>query len=216
MIVCRPRGLAFALFLTALPIGFAFAGGGGRGGAMLGGGVGAAGVGSASVGAGPPSGRVGGGAPAGAVGGGAPGTSNPAGNGAAGTGNPSLNALGSGSLGNGTNTPGLPNATSHGGAIGGGSYGSYTTGAAPGRTDAAGGAAPAAPNASSQEAPAAESRVSPIQGLSDNAPFSPTGWSRPGPDGLSTVIVAARPCSLAARETDGTTTCIGIPKQRRR
>ena len=34
--------------------------------------------------------------------------------------------------------------------------------------------------------------------------------------GLSTVIVAARPCGVAARETDGTTTCIGIPKQRRR
>jgi hypothetical protein len=212
MIVCSPRGLALTLFLTVLPMGLAFAGGGGRGGAMLGGGVGAAGAGSAAVGAGPPSGRVGGGAPAGAVGGGAPGTSNPAGNGAAGTGNPSLNALGSGSLGNGTNTPGLPNATSRGEAIGGGSYGSYTTGVSPARTDAAGGAAPNALN----EAPAADSRVSPVQGLANDAPFSPTGLSRTGPDGQATVIVAARPCGVAARETDGTTTCIGIPKQRRR
>jgi hypothetical protein len=32
-----------------------------------------------------------------------------------------------------------------------------------------------------------------------------------GPDGISTKVVKAAPCSTAARETDGTTTCIGIP-----
>jgi hypothetical protein len=32
-----------------------------------------------------------------------------------------------------------------------------------------------------------------------------------GPDGISTKVVRAAPCSTAARETDGTTTCIGIP-----
>jgi len=31
-----------------------------------------------------------------------------------------------------------------------------------------------------------------------------------GPDGVSTKTVKAVPCSLAARETDGTTTCVGI------
>jgi len=32
-----------------------------------------------------------------------------------------------------------------------------------------------------------------------------------GPDGISTKVVKAIPCSTAARETDGTTTCLGIP-----
>lgn len=32
-----------------------------------------------------------------------------------------------------------------------------------------------------------------------------------GPDGDSTKVVRAAPCSVAARETDGVTTCIGIP-----
>jgi hypothetical protein len=31
-----------------------------------------------------------------------------------------------------------------------------------------------------------------------------------GPDGVSTKTVKAAPCGLAARETDGTTTCVGI------
>lgn len=30
-------------------------------------------------------------------------------------------------------------------------------------------------------------------------------------DGISTKTVEAVPCATAARETDGTTTCIGIP-----
>jgi hypothetical protein len=50
-----------------------------------------------------------------------------------------------------------------------------------------------------------------VQGVAEEAPLSPTGLSQPGPDGVSTVIVAARPCGVAAHETDGTTTCIGIP-----
>jgi hypothetical protein len=32
-----------------------------------------------------------------------------------------------------------------------------------------------------------------------------------GPDGNSTKVVRAVPCSTTAHETDGTTTCIGIP-----
>jgi hypothetical protein len=31
------------------------------------------------------------------------------------------------------------------------------------------------------------------------------------PDGVSTKVVRAVPCGTAARETDGTTTCVGIP-----
>jgi hypothetical protein len=37
------------------------------------------------------------------------------------------------------------------------------------------------------------------------------GLDQVGPDGISTKVVKAVPCSAAARETDGTTTCIGIP-----
>jgi hypothetical protein len=33
------------------------------------------------------------------------------------------------------------------------------------------------------------------------------------PDGVSTRTVRAVPCGVAARETDGTTTCVGIPDQ---
>ena len=35
-----------------------------------------------------------------------------------------------------------------------------------------------------------------------------------GPDGVSTRTVKAVPCSIAARETDGSTTCVGIPAKR--
>jgi hypothetical protein len=42
-------------------------------------------------------------------------------------------------------------------------------------------------------------------------PATDAGWDRVAPDGLSTQTVPAVPCGKAARETDGTTTCIGIP-----
>ena len=206
MIICNPRSLAFALLIAALPVGFAFAGGsGGRGGA-LGAGVGAAGMGSAAVGGGAPAGQVGGGPAAGAVGGGSPGSNNPAGNGSAGTGNPSLNAVGGGPGGNGTNTPGIPNARTTGGDIGG--YGG-STGVAP-ASDVPGGTSPEALRSQRQSStnPTAPKDV---QGVAEQAPFSPTGLARTGPNGVSTVIVAPRPCGVAAHETDGTTTCVGIP-----
>ncbi len=47
-------------------------------------------------------------------------------------------------------------------------------------------------------------------------PNSQTGRVIVASDGVSTKIVKAVPCSTAARETDGTTTCIGIPERRRR
>jgi hypothetical protein len=37
------------------------------------------------------------------------------------------------------------------------------------------------------------------------------GRDEVGPDGNSTKVVKAAPCSATAQETDGTTTCIGIP-----
>src|SRR5258707_13118584 len=40
---------------------------------------------------------------------------------------------------------------------------------------------------------------------------SDTGLNKVADDGVSTKTVGAVPCSKAARETDGTTTCIGIP-----
>jgi|GraSoiStandDraft_25_1057303.scaffolds.fasta_scaffold606231_1 hypothetical protein len=40
---------------------------------------------------------------------------------------------------------------------------------------------------------------------------SDTGLNKVAEDGVSTTTVRAVPCSTAARETDGTTTCIGIP-----
>ncbi len=69
-----------------------------------------------------------------------------------------------------------------------------------------GGAAPSPP-ITGQSAPLPPPAV---QGIAAEAPSSTVGMSRPAPDG-STKIVPARPCSRAARETDGTTTCIGIP-----
>jgi hypothetical protein len=53
-----------------------------------------------------------------------------------------------------------------------------------------------------------------VQGISSaqNQTFSRTGLAKPAEDGISTKIVPAQPCTSAARETDGTTTCVGIPR----
>jgi hypothetical protein len=53
-----------------------------------------------------------------------------------------------------------------------------------------------------------------VQGVAAEEPFSATGLAKPGADGVTTKIVPARPCSRAAKETDGTTTCVGIPDRR--
>jgi hypothetical protein len=54
-----------------------------------------------------------------------------------------------------------------------------------------------------------------VQGFAEqDQDSSPTGLARIADDGVSTRIVPARPCSKAARETDGTTTCVGIPGRR--
>jgi hypothetical protein len=122
-----------------------------------------------------------------------------------------LNALGTGSSGKGTNAPGIPSATTTGGVIG--APGSYT-GVAP-APDLPGGLSPEALNKASP--PAARPTVpANLQGIAEEqARLSTTGLARPGPDGVSTVIIAPRACGVAAHETDGTTTCIGIPSRRR-
>ena len=42
-------------------------------------------------------------------------------------------------------------------------------------------------------------------------PGTQTGLAKVAEDGFSTKTVKAVPCSTSARETDGTTTCVGIP-----
>lgn len=166
----------------------------------LGAGVGAAGTGSAAVGGGPPAGRVGGGPPAGEVGGGVPGSTNPAGNGASGTGNPSINASGARAVSSDNPAAGLENAPTTGGVIGG------NTG-----VPADGVASPAATEHAMQDHPAVPQSV---QGIAEQSPAPTVGLARPGPDGVSTETVAPRPCGVAAHETDGTTTCVGLPANR--
>lgn len=197
MMMCSPRSFALAMMVGGLPFGFAFAGGSGHGG-----GVGAAGMGSAAVGGGAPSGSVGGGPPAGAVGGGTPGSGRPAGNGAAGTGNPALNATGGGSR---ANAPEIrPTTSTTGGIIGG--EGGQTTGAAPARNLPGGGLPPATLN--QEGATAGQSAPPNLMRGAANA--------QQQADDVSLRPVPARPCGVAAHETDGTTTCIGIPDKPRR
>ena len=43
-------------------------------------------------------------------------------------------------------------------------------------------------------------------------PGTSTGLDKVGDDGVSTKTVTAVGCGTAARETDGTTTCVGIPE----
>jgi hypothetical protein len=191
LLALAPTGLAFAQ-------GGGGGGGGGAGAGSGGGGTGAAGMGSAAGGGGAPAGSVGGGPPAGRVGGGAPGSNDPASNGAAGTGYPSLNAAGQRVVPPSNPAAGLENAPTAGGVIGG------NTGVP------AGGTSPASPpiTGQTQADPASPSR---FEHLAEQPTSSRVGRAVFGPDGVSTRIVAARPCGVAAHETDGTTTCVGIP-----
>ena len=56
--------------------------------------------------------------------------------------------------------------------------------------------------------------VPPEVSAADFPPLTTTGLATTAADGVSTKVVPARPCSTAARETDGTTTCVGIPNRR--
>jgi hypothetical protein len=53
-----------------------------------------------------------------------------------------------------------------------------------------------------------------VQGVSAEKTGSRTGLAKTADDGVSTKIVPAKPCSTAAQETDGTTTCVGVPSKR--
>jgi hypothetical protein len=196
MVLRGTRDIAFVLLLTALPGGFALAAGGGgaRGGAVGGGAIGGSsgtlGIGAA-VGGGAPAGRVGGGAPAGQVGGGALGSPTLGGNGSTGvTGGPAS---------------GLENAPTSGGVIGG------DTGVPPAAPDVGGRSPPVV----GQSQPDSATVPKAVEGVAEQPAPSTVGLAKPGPDGISTIIVAPRPCGVAAHETDGTTTCIGIPAGRR-
>jgi len=69
---------------------------------------------------------------------------------------------------------------------------------------------PAAPP-SAATAPPSTVGVAPPVG-SPLHPGTTVGLDKVGDDGVSTKTVKAVPCSTAARETDGSTTCIGIPE----
>lgn len=67
------------------------------------------------------------------------------------------------------------------------------------------------PSSTTQPAPAASTpRASAYGPPRSGEIFTSTGLSTVGPDG-STKIVEAVPCSTVAHETDGFTTCVGIP-----
>jgi hypothetical protein len=74
-----------------------------------------------------------------------------------------------------------------------------------------------APSAPGPAAMPRNSDVVPEQG-GPLHPAAQTGRDIVADDGVSTKTVRAVPCGTAARETDGTTTCIGLPdaSQRRR
>jgi hypothetical protein len=101
-----------------------------------------------------------------------------------------------------------------GNPLGGNPLGGNPLSNPPGRITAPGGAA--FPPATGQAAPTAPAAPPSVKGISspENQKFSPTGLATVAEDGVSTKIVPARPCSSAARETDGTSTCVGIPGKR--
>jgi hypothetical protein len=73
---------------------------------------------------------------------------------------------------------------------------------------------PAAPPPPAAAAPPSGSvptvGVAPPAGSPQN-PETSVGLDKVGDDGVSTKTVKAVPCSTSARETDGSTTCVGIP-----
>jgi hypothetical protein len=79
--------------------------------------------------------------------------------------------------------------------------------------------APPAPAATASPPPSTgqvdkPSLAKPFEGLPSDAPFTPTGTAELARDGQSLLDGPVRPCGAAAHETDGTTTCIGVPAKR--
>ena len=135
---------------------------------------------------------VGGGPPPGAVGGGAPAS-------------PADGGTPSNSVAAPTSPAANPPTT--GGVIGG-----HTgVGNPPGNNNDIGGTKASPPISGQAQPPAAPAEA---RGIAAQAPNSSTGLAKPAEDGISTKIVPAKPCGTAARETDGTTTCVGIPSKR--
>jgi hypothetical protein len=195
MATLRCWNLTIALFVTLLPMSVALAAGRGGGpqggvGSSLGGSSGF----GAAVGGGAPAGAVGGGPPAGLIGGGiAPSNTSPvSGSGAGGALSPTVGGAPAAYTG-------VPPASD----IPGG-------GPPPGSTD---GSSPSATGQAqpTQAQPAGAPKL--VEGVAEEPPSSGTGFAVVAADGVSTRIVAARPCGLAAHETDGTTTCVGISKR---
>jgi hypothetical protein len=188
--------LTIALFVALLPTSAALAAG--RGGApqgAVGSPLGGASGYGAQVGGGAPAGAVGGGAPAGLIGGGiAPTNTNPASS--SGSGAPLSPTAGEAPAA----YPGVPPASN----IPGG-------GPPP---DSADGSSPSGAGAEqaqrTQQGPIAVPKL--VGGVAEE-PSPATGFAVLAADGVSTRFVAARPCGLAAHETDGTSTCVGIPKR---
>jgi hypothetical protein len=72
---------------------------------------------------------------------------------------------------------------------------------------------PTAPPPAAQTAPATGLPVSgaaPVVGT-PQYPGTTVGLDKVGDDGVSTKTVTAVPCGTAAKETDGSSTCVGIP-----
>jgi hypothetical protein len=181
--------LVVSLFVALLPMSVALAGG--RGGGPQGA-VGSALSGSSgfgrAVGGGAAAGAIGGGPPAGLIGGGiAPTNTNPT----SGSGGGTLSPTVGGAPAANTGTPPASDISAGG--------------PPPGSTDGA------SPSATGQAQPPVAQR--PVVGIAEERPTPTTGLAVLAADGVSTRTVAARPCGLAAHETDGTTTCIGIPKR---
>jgi hypothetical protein len=197
MATCQTRNLTISLLVALLPMNVALAGGRGGGpqGAVGYGLSGSSGYGAA-VGGGAPAGAVGGGPPAGLIGGGIAPT------------NTNHTRSSGGGLGPGVGSEvGVP--------------GAYT--GIPSAPDTpAGGLAPSNPsNPGSAETGRSQSPESPKSGEgvaaapdagSTKSPLSPKSVEgvAPAQDAVSTQMVAPRPCGVAAHETDGFTTCIGI------
>ena len=210
MTVFTTRSLAFATFLAALPIGFAQGAGTGSGAAGSGAGAGALAAGSAPLAweaqplaAALPRVEL------------EEATGRRSRRRRAGVdqsrwqwrcwdGDPALNAAGVRTVPADNPASGLENAPTTNGVIGGDTGVPPSTGA---------GAVPPPIAGQAQPAPVTPKGV---EGAAQPSPSSTVGRAVLGPDGISTKIVAPKPCSTAARETDGTTTCVGIPSDKRR
>jgi hypothetical protein len=157
-------------------------------------GLGALGTGSATVGGGDPAG-----ASAGQVGGGAPGSANPEHNGAAGTGNPGVNAVGTTAIPSNNPASGLENAPTTGGVIGG------STGAPP-NTGSVGARRHRFRVNRSRTTPSVSKR---LKALRRNRRPPQSAWRN-----LARTVFRPRSSRHSAHETEGATTCVGLPARR--